>query len=675
MKTAELLERLGSLDVRLWFDGERLRYSAPPGVLTSAMRVELAAHKTEICSFLRKAQKAVVDTDRPVLPLSHHGNLPLSFSQQRMWFIDQLSPANAAYHVPAAIRLSGPLNLAALAQAISEIVRRHEILRTTFVVAEGKPAQIVGPALYLSLSITSLEGLTKAEQEIYTHKLATKHATTAFDLSRGPLLRTSLLRLNDREHVLLVAMHHIVSDGWSLGLLIREVAALYEAFSQGRSSPLPDLAIQYADFARWQREWLSGPRLEEQVKYWKQQLGDAPILALPMDSPRPSVQTFQGMSCSFLLSESLCAALQELSRQSGATMFMTMLAAFHALLHRYAQQATILTGTPVANRTRAETEPLIGFFVNTLVLRSDFADDPSFVTHLERVRRQALGAYGHQDLPFEWLVEELQLARDLSYNPLFQVMFSWEEAAWSELGLAGVEVSAVAVANQTSQFDLTLTVGEWGGGLRCALQYNTALFTDESVSRMLGHYEELLRSVVREPQQRVSRLQLLSWGERQQLLREWNETAVEYEATATLGELYERQVERAEQVVAVVSGEREVTYGELNEGANRVARYLRELGVGAEGRVGLLLERGVELVVGLLGIIKAGAAYVPLDPSYPVVRLEYMLRDAAVSVVLTEQRLRQLAHEVAAGAATVLCLDEAWAAEGSPENVPAAATR
>ena len=598
---------------------------------------------------------------------------PLSFSQQRLWFLDQLAPANAAYHIPSAVRLSGPLNLAGLKQAFSEIIRRHEVLRTSFTMLDGQPVQVVGPIFDLPVPTIDLQGLNHTEQEACTLKLALQHSLAPFDLSRGPLLRTSLLRINEREHILLAVMHHIVSDAWSAGLLIHEVAALYESFAQGRSSPLPELAIQYADFARWQREWLAGARLEEKLNYWKQQLAEAPILALPTDRPRPSLQSFEGARCSLVLPESLTTALKELSRQTGATLFMTMLATFHALLHRYAQQARILTGIPVANRT-AETEPMIGFFVNTLVLSSDFTDDPSFATHLERLRQQVLAAYAHQDLPFELLVDELQLPRDLSYNPLFQVMFIWDEVGSNELQLAGLEVNPVTMEFPKAQFDLTLMVQHIGGQLHCAMHYTRALFDADTIGRMLGHYEELLQSVVKTPQQRVSRLSLLNRGERQQVLREWNATAVDYETEVTLGELFERQVERDPAAVALsvenVSGETQVTYRELNERANRVARHLRELGVGPEERVGLLVDRGVEMVVGLLGIIKAGAAYVPLDPSYPQARLEYMLRDAAVNVILTEQRLQRLAREVAAGSAgEVLSLDEHWAALGSSENL------
>lgn len=608
----------------------------------------------------------------PEIPRRTEGDrCPLSFSQQRLWFLDQLTPANAAYHVPCAVRLSGPLNLAGLQQAFREIIRRHEVLRTTLAMVDEQPVQVVGPVFDPPLLTIDLQGLNRIDQEGCTLELSTRHAMAPFDLLHGPLLRTAVLRINEREHILLASMHHVVSDGWSAGLLIREVAILYEAFSQGRSSPLPELPIQYADFARWQREWLAGVRLEEKLEYWKQQVAGAPILELPTDRSRPSVQSFEGAKCSLVLPESLYAALKELSRQTGATLFMTMLAGFHALLHRYAQQARILTGIPVANRT-AETEPMIGFFVNTLVLSSDFADDPSFLTHLERLRQQALGAYTHQDLPFELLVDELKLARDMSYNPLFQVMFTWEEAGWNELELVGLEVGPVDMEFPTSQFDLNLTVAEIVGQLQCVMRYSTALFDEATISRMLDHYQELLHSVVEAPQQRISRLSLLNERERQQLLRAWNETAVEYETTATLSQLFEQQVKRDESTVAVVSGEQEVTYGELNERANRVGHYLRQLGVGVEGRVGLLAERGIEMVVGLLGIIKAGAVYVPLDPSYPRTRLEYMLRDAAVKVVLTEPRLQRLAREVteAAGSVeTVLSLDEHWAEQGSGANL------
>jgi acyl transferase domain-containing protein len=470
--------------------------------------------------FKRQAPEAEAQTLAPLLPLvSSAKPLPLSFAQQRLWFMDQLAPANAAYYLPFAVRLSGPLNRVGLKQAFSEVIRRHEVLRTTFVIVDEQPAQVVGPAFDLPLPTIDLQRLNHTEQEACVLKLATQHAMAPFDLSRGPLLRTSLLRINEREHILLATMHHIVGDGWSLGPLVREVATLYEAFSQGRSSPLPELAIQYADFARWQRDWLAGAQLQEQLAYWKKQLGGRlPVLALPTDRPRPPVQRFSGAVEQIMLSPELTAQIKELSRTEGVTLFMTLLAAFQTLLYQYSGEPDVVVGTPAANRTRREVEGLIGFFVNLLVLRTQLSGNPTFLELLQRVNEVALGAYAHQDCPFELLVSELHLARDLSYHPLFQVMFSWNEPGWGELELQGLEVNDVAMEVPTSQFDLTLTVGEERRQLYGILQYNTALFEQATISRMLGHYEELLRSVVREPQQRVSRLSLLNRGERRQFV-------------------------------------------------------------------------------------------------------------------------------------------------------------
>jgi amino acid adenylation domain-containing protein len=601
----------------------------------------------------------------PLRPVLRDDALPLSFAQQRLWFLDQLAPDSAAYNMAEALRLYGDLNLPALKQGIDEIRRRHEAVRTTFPLVDGNPRQVITPFRDLELPLLDLRSLPDEQREAEVARIASAEARRPFDLQSGPLMRATLLLLGAEDHVLLFSMHHIIGDGWSTGVLAKEVTALYDAFATGNASPLPELAIQYGDFAVWQRHWLSGEVLARQLDYWTSRLqGVPPLLALPTDYARPKVQLTEGAFCTHVLSLELTADLKSLAQQSGVTLYMTMMAAFHVLLHRYANQATIVTGTPVANRTRVETEPLIGFFVNTLVLRSDFDDDPTFSTHLTRLRKHALEAYAHQDLPFEMLVDELQVARDLSYNPLFQVMFSWEEAALNELPLKGLDLGAVGVANQTSQFDLTLWVTEAAGGqLLCSMQYNTGLFTEETIDRMLGHYEQLLHSIVREPQQRVSRLPLLSGEERSQLLREWNETAAPYDRDATLGELFERQVARDAAAVAVVSEEREVTYGELNERANCVARYLQTLGIGPESRVGLLVDRGLEMVVGLLGIVKAGAAYVPLDPGYPRARLEYMIADAGVKVLLTERRQQHRAAEIEASTKTLLYLDDPWAEE------------
>jgi amino acid adenylation domain-containing protein len=607
----------------------------------------------------------------PLLPVTRDADLPLSFAQQRLWFLNQLMPESSAYNMAEAIRLQGELNLAALEQTINEIRRRHEDVRTTVPASNGNPRQVIAPFQHLSLPLVDLTYLPAADREGETARLASADAQRPFDLQAGPLLRATLLRLSAQDHVLLFSMQHIITDAWSSGILAREVTALYDAFATGTASRLPELAIQYGDFAVWQRQWLSGETLARQLDYWTSRLQDAPaLLALPTDFPRPKVQLAEGAFCTHVLDAELSAELRSLAQQSGATLYMTMMAAFHALLHRYSQQTTILTGTPVANRTRVETESLIGFFVNTLVLRSDFDDDPSFATHLARLRKHALEAYAHQDLPFEMVVDKLQLSRDLSYNPLFQVMFSWEEGAWNQLALTGLDIGTVGVENQTSLFDLTLRVSDLEDGqLRCSMQYNTGLFTEATIKRLLESYELLLQAVVRDPRQRVSRLPLLNRAERQRLLREWNDTAVPYEPGMTLPQLFEQQVARDPAGVAVLYRGTAITYAELNERANRVARYLRKLGVGADARVGLLVDRGLEMVVGLLGIVKAGAAYVPLDPGYPLARLEYMLTDAAVTVLLTERRQQQLATRVADSVDTLLYLDEPWAESESGANL------
>jgi acyl transferase domain-containing protein len=492
----QLVSRLRTIDINLSL---RAVFEAPT-IAQLAVMLELKRQAPEAEAQKLAPLSASVSGAKPV---------PLSFAQQRLWFLDQLAPANAAYHLPSALRLSGSLSLAGLKQAFSEIIRRHEVLRTTFDIVDGQPVQVIGPVFDLPLPTIDLQGLNHTEQEACTLKLATHQAMAPFDLLRGPLLRTSLLRINEREHILLAAMHHIVSDGWSLGPLIREVVTLYEAFSQGRSSPLPELEVQYADFARWQREWLAGAELQKQLAYWKKQLGGRlPMVALPTDKPRPPVQSFRGAAEHFALSRELTVQLKELSRTEGVTLFMTLLAAFQTLLYRYSGEPDVVVGTPVANRTRREIEGLIGFFVNILVLRTQLSGNPTFLELLQQVKEVALGAYSHQDLPFELLVDELHLARDLSYNPLFQVMFSWNESGWGELELPELQVKDAPMEVPTSQFDLTLTVGESRGQLFGAMQYNTALFEQATINQMSGHYEELLRSVVREPQQRVSRLSL-----------------------------------------------------------------------------------------------------------------------------------------------------------------------
>jgi amino acid adenylation domain-containing protein len=604
----------------------------------------------------------------PILPVPRNGDLALSFAQQRLWFFDQLEPGLPAYNIPAAVRLKGPLNLAALEQSLNEIVKRHESLRTTFGKVEGRPTQVIAPNLTIKLPVVDLRKLPASERETEVRRLVTAEAQRPFDLSRGPLLRGTVLRLGDEEHVGLLTMHHIVSDGWSTGILVREVATLYVTFCAGGSSPLPVLPIQYADFAHWQRQWLQGEVLETQIAYWKEQLAGAPTLIdLPTDHPRQAVQTFRGAHQSLVLPKHLSEGFKALGRQEGVTRFMTLLAAFKVLLYRYTSQDDLIVGTPIANRNRLETEGLIGFFVNALVLRTDLSGNPSFREILRRVREVCLGAYGHQDLPFDRLVEELHVKRDLSRNPLFQVMFVLHNVSLRTIELPGLTLSPVEGDSETAHFDLTLQILDTEQGLTAAFVYNTDLFEAGTIARMLGNFQTLLEGIVADPEQRLSDLPLLTETERQQLLVEWNDTKTDNPQDLCIHQLFEAQVERTPDAIAVMFEAEQLTYGELNRRANQLAHHLRALGVGPEVLVAICLERSLEMVIGLLGILKAGGAFVPLDPAYPKERLAFMLKDAQAPVLLTQERLVAGLPE---HDAKVICLDSGWEtiAQESGEN-------
>ena len=564
---------------------------------------------------------------------------PTSFPQQLLWLLDQLDPGRAVYNLPGPVRLTGALDIAALEQSLNEIVRRHEALRTTFDEVDGTPMQVIAPGLELTLPVTDLRHLPAGEREAEARRLITEEARAPFDLARGPLVRAELLRLDDREHVLLLTMHHIVSDGWSLQVLNQELAALYEAFSAGRRSPLPELPIQYVDFAHWQREHLQGEALEKQLAYWRAQLAGTPaVLELPTDRPRPAERSFRGARHSMMLPASLTEALKALSRREGVTLFMTLLAAFQALLSRYTSHEDIVVGSPIANRTQTELEGLIGFFANLLVLRTDLSGDPGFRDLLGRVREVTLGAYAHQDLPFERLVEELQPERSLSHTPLFQVMLVLLNNPREALELPGLTLEPLEVDIGTAEFDLTLFMWEEAEGLNVLSEYNTDLFDAATITRMLTAFQNLLEGIVVDPEQRLSTLPLLTSTERRQLLVEWNESQADY-PNQPIHELFEAQAARTPDAVALVFEDKQLTYRELNRRANQLAHYLRKRGVGPEALVGVCMERSLEMVVGLLGILKAGGAYVPLDPGYPPERLAFMLEDSQVPWLLTEQRL------------------------------------
>ena len=569
---------------------------------------------------------------------------PASFAQQRLWFIDQLTPGKATYNLPSALRIRGKLDVKVLERALQEVTRRHETLRTRFISIHGEPQQVIEDHVKVQLPVvdlTSIAGEEKRKTEAV--RLAQEEAGLPFNLKQAPLMRGKLLRLGELNHVLLFTMHHIISDAWSMGVLIEEVSVLYDAFSGDRSSPLPELPIQYADYSVWQREWLEGGVLEEQLAYWKQQLAGVSVLQLPTDRPRPTSPSQSGAMYDFEIDANLTQKLKKLTEELGATPFMVLLAAFQILLYRYSGQHDVAVGTPTAGRGSSDTEKLIGFFINTLVLRVDLSGAPSFKEQLQRTKEVTLEAYSHEDVPFEKLVEVLSPERSLGSTPLFQVMMVLQNAPMSDLRLGPASLQPFnTVDNGTSKFDLLLQLGEDGSGkLTGSLQYSMDLFDAASASRFIDHYRRLLGSIVVNPSQSVDVLPLLTTKERKQVIEEWNRTAVEFPRRKFLPGLIEEQVAKTPEAIAIEHQGQKLIYRELNQRANQLARRLRELGVGLESRVGLLMERSLEMVVGLLGVMKAGAAYVPLDPDYPSDRLSYMLESAQVTVLMTQQHLRE----------------------------------
>jgi amino acid adenylation domain-containing protein len=589
----------------------------------------------------------------------------LSFAQQRLWFLDQLAPGNPFYNIPAPIRLSFDVSVPVLERCVNELVRRHESLRTTFGTVDGEPVQIVAPSLTIALTVDDLRQIPEKEREKQLRSRMTEESRKPFDLAAGPLLRTNLYRLGNTEYVFLITLHHVISDGWSIGIFLREMAALYTAFAFGQASPLPPLRIQYPDFAEWQRGWLKGEVLKQQVAYWKKQLADLPVLQLPTDRPRPAVQSYRGAHHAVAIPRPLTSSLNALSQRSGVTLFMTLLAAFQTLLHRYTRQDDIAVGAPIAGRNRREIEGLIGFFVNSLVLRADCSGEPTFLQFLKRVHRIALEAYAHQDLPFEMLVEELQPDRHLSRNPLFQVTFQLFNAPTLASSNGESKIAPLEIERGIAIFDIAFSLFETADGLAGGWEYNTDLFDGTTIARMARHFQTLLQEIVANPALRLNEYSLLDEKDKHELLIEWNKTKRSYPEDALLHRLFEAQVERSPDAVAVMFGETEVTYLELNRRANRLAHYLRDFG--DHGLIAVCQERSIEMVVSLLAVLKAGSAYVPLDPAYPKERLNFMLTDASPIVILTAKKF--LAGLIGVSVQPVCAEDgDAWADE-SHENL------
>ncbi|MEH1970760.1 amino acid adenylation domain-containing protein [Nostoc sp.] len=599
-----------------------------------------------------------------IAPITRNQNLPLSFAQQRLWFLEQLLPDSPFYNFPQTFRLFGQVNLRALEQSINEIVRRHEVLRTTFASSNGQPVQIIAPTLSVPIHLVDLHSLSETQKDTEIQRLMIEEFQQPFNINRGPLLRATLLQLDAEEYLLLLSIHHIVFDGWSVSVLFRELTLLYQAFTNGLSSPLAELPIQYADFAVWQRQWLQRKVISEQLVYWKQQLADLPILQLPSVSearrrhrPRPAIQTYRGARQPLALSKSLSEAVTRFSQQEGVTLYMTLLAAFQTLLFRYTSSEDILVGSLIANRHHQQIENLIGFFVNTLVLRSDFSGSPSFRQLLKQVREVTLEAYAHQDIPFEKLVEELEPERDLSRHPLFQICFALQNVPMQALELSGLSINHRLEYNGTAKFDLFLELFETPDGISGWFEYSTDLFDAATISRIGEHFQTLVAGIVANPNQKVADLPLLTPAERQKLLVEWNQTQADYPQLTCIHQLFEAQVERSPDAVAAIFADRQITYRQLNARANQLARHLQTLGVGADVLVGICVERSLEMIVALLAILKAGGAYIPLDPAYPQQRLSLMLSDSQVSVLLTQQHLLMQLPE---HQARIICLDRDW---------------
>ncbi|MGG3660641.1 amino acid adenylation domain-containing protein, partial [Bacillus pseudomycoides] len=586
---------------------------------------------------LRKGDK--IREIPPLMPMERGEAISLSYAQQRLWFIDQFTPNSTLYNIPMVCRLTGNWVPKALETGWNQLIERHESLRTVFHEMDGHPVQQIQPYAFRFLPQIDLTTLSSEERESVMEKWIQNEAEAPFDLGQGPLIRGQIVQIAEEEWILLCTMHHIISDGWSMEILLQEWMAFYEEAVGGKPAELAPLPVQYADFAQWQREWMKEEVLDQQLAYWKEELsGELPVLMLPMDRPRSAVQTHRGSTHTVLLSRSLRDKLNELSRQEESTLFMTLLASYQSFLARYTGQSDILVGSPIANRNYREIEGLIGFFVNTLVYRADLSGAPTFQELLSQVRTKALKAYEYQDVPFEKIVDVIQPERSTSHSPIFQTMFTLQNTQQELPELHGRSLEAMESHTSIAKFDLSLSAAEVEEGLFLCFNYKNDLFDVVTIRRMAEHFENWLNEIVEHPDKSLTKLTMLSELEKQ-LLEEWNDNAVAYPRESVIHKLFEDQVDRTPDTVAVVDENQQLTYRELNEKANQLAHYLQKCGIGTESLVGLCFQRSVEMIVGLMGILKAGAAYVPLDPSYPESRLRYILEDTGIQVLVTSEAL------------------------------------
>ena len=640
---------------------ERFKLDLPLSLLFDTPTVKGISHYIDI----KLLESNRLQPPPPIELTDRATPIPLSFAQQRLWFLEQLEGGLSTYTMPGAIQLRGTLDRVSLEKSIKTIIQRHESLRTTFPSVNGTPIQKINPTLNKPLIAIDLDqGLDEKTKQDNLYKIIEESMQKPFDLTEDILLRITLIRLDEQHHVLVFVMHHIASDGWSLSLFIQELSQFYNAFIQGKPASLPPLPIQYIDFSQWQHQWLKSASMNTQREYWKKQLSNAAtLLELPTDRPRPPIQTFQGKDIYFQIDRSLSNKLSELSQRSGSTLFMTLLSVFATLLCRYSEQEDLIIGTPVANRNQAQTENLIGFFINTLALRIDLSDDPTFYELLIRVRNMSLEAFSHQDIPFEQLVEEIQPTRNLSHSPLFQVMFALQNTPSNPLELTHLTVTPLELVGKSSKFDLTLSMEETDQGLEGGFEFNTDLFDDTTIHRMIGHFKALLNAVTKNPECTLSKLSILNPSERQLLLETWNQTEIHYpQQDRCIHQLFEIQVEKTPNALALIGDDNRIlTYSELNQHANQLAHYLRSLGVGVESLVGVCMQRNVEMIITLMAILKSGGAYVPLDPDYPEERIVFMVEDmqksvsdAQTPIIITKQSIQ---HKLPKTKANIVCLD------------------
>jgi amino acid adenylation domain-containing protein len=656
------VNRVGVLDNFFELGGHSLTATQVTSRVRGLFHVEMPLREflerptiAEIAQFIARQRSQGAECFGPTIrPVSRDRELPLSFAQQRLWFLNQLIPEDPVYNMSRVVRIQGSLNLSALEKSLTEIVRRHEPLRTLFPAHDGRPYQKILYPRAILLETVDLSGLSRAEAEGEARIRIECEVRRPYDLRQDLPFRTLFLRVGRDEHLLVMTLHHIVSDRWSRWILTRELTALYQAFSEGKASPLPDPPIQYADFAFWQREWLTGDVLSQQMSYWKSQLSGIPVLELPADRARPAIQSSHGATLSFTINSPVSEALRRLGQNEGTTPYITFLAAFQCLLHRYTGQEDFGVGTPIANRNRIEIEGLIGFFVNTLVLRANMTGNPTFREILRRTREAALGAFAHQDLPFEKIVEELNPERHTNRTPLFQVMFALQNVPSSELQLSGQQISTVEIDHGTAMFDLTLSIFEAPGNYRGVIEFNTDIFDRDRITRMQGHLCTMLDAIAADPDLRLGALPLLTESERRQIVEEWSGPRVTHAAEPCVHQLFAAQAERTPRAVALMSPEGDISYAELDRRANQLAHYLQSLGVGPEVRVGIHQANSLDLVVSILATLKAGGAYVPLDPDYPPSRLEFMAVDAGIAVLLTKTALLD---SIPRTTALVSCLD------------------